>query len=99
MSGPNTGSPAFDAAIREIERLHEEGRKISTYLTECSVKGQIKQNRELIRLRAINADLVAIAKRWAALDGGSWHERYARAMDELRQDTAAVIAKAKGEDK
>lgn len=39
--------------------------------------------------------LLSIAKRWSALDGGSWHvERHAREKDELLDDTRAAIAKA-----
>lgn len=47
------------------------------------------------RLIAAAPDLLSIAKRWAALDGGSWHvERHAKEKGELLKDTAAAIAKA-----
>lgn len=40
-------------------------------------------------------DLLSIAKRWAALDGGSWNvERHAREKSELEADTLAAIRKA-----
>lgn len=43
-------------------------------------------------------DLLSIAKRWAALDGGAWHaERHAREKDELLADTRAAIAKAESQ--
>jgi hypothetical protein len=49
------------------------------------------------RLAAAAPDLLSIAQRWAALDGGSWHvQRYAREREELLADTRAVIAKAEG---
>lgn len=39
--------------------------------------------------------LLSIAKRWAAIDGGSWHpERHAREKAELLADTLAAIAQA-----
>lgn len=42
-------------------------------------------------------DLLSIAKRWIALDGGTWNvERHAREKAELLKDTAAAIAKASG---
>lgn len=45
------------------------------------------------------ADLLNIAKRWAALDGGSWHvERHAREKAELLADTKALISKVEQTD-
>ncbi|MFG1417219.1 hypothetical protein V5F38_05320 [Xanthobacter sp. V0B-10] len=42
-------------------------------------------------------DLLSIAKRWAALDGGAWNvERHAAEKAELLADTKATIAKAEG---
>lgn len=47
------------------------------------------------RLIASAPDLLSIAKRWLALDAGSWHPvRYARERAELLADTQAAIAKA-----
>lgn len=47
------------------------------------------------RLIAAAPDLLSIARRWAALDGGSWHvERHANDKKELLADTNAAIAKA-----
>jgi len=44
-------------------------------------------------------DLLDIAKRWAALDGGSWHiDRHAREKTELLADTKALISKAEASD-
>lgn len=44
---------------------------------------------------ALIEELVSIAKRWAALDGGSWHpERYMQDRNELITDTRSVLAKA-----
>jgi len=41
--------------------------------------------------------LLSIAKRWGALDGGSWNvDRHAREKQELLEDTRAAIAKAEG---
>jgi len=46
-------------------------------------------------LIAATPDLLSIAKRWAALNGGEWHaERHAREKAELLRDTQAAIAKA-----
>lgn len=46
-------------------------------------------------LIAAAPDLLSIARRWAALDGGSWHvERHASDKKELLADTNAAIAKA-----
>ena len=42
-------------------------------------------------------DLLSIAKRWNALDGGAWHpERHANEKERLIVDTRAAIAKAEG---
>jgi hypothetical protein len=50
------------------------------------------------RLIAATPELLSIAERWAALDGGAWHvQRHANEKAELLADTAAVIAKATGE--
>ena len=44
--------------------------------------------------------LLAIAERWAALDGGSWHvQRHANEKAELLAETIAAIAAATGETK
>lgn len=46
-------------------------------------------------LIAAAPDLLSIARRWVALDGGAWHsERYARERTKLLFDTAAAVAKA-----
>lgn len=46
-------------------------------------------------LIATAPDLLSIARRWAALDGGAWHaERHASEKAELLADTLAAIAKA-----
>ncbi|MFG1401990.1 hypothetical protein [Xanthobacter sediminis] len=56
--------------------------------------GQTEANARLI---AAAPDLLSIAKRWSALDGGAWAvERHAREKTELLADTKAVIAKAEG---
>lgn len=48
-------------------------------------------------LIAAAPNLLAIARRWAALDGSSWHvDRHARYKAELLADTGDVIAKATG---
>lgn len=45
------------------------------------------------------AELLNIAKRWAALDGGLWHvERHAREKSELLADTKALISKVEKTD-
>lgn len=47
------------------------------------------------RLIAAAPDLLSIAQRWAAIDGGAWHvERHASEKSELLADTKAAIAKA-----
>jgi hypothetical protein len=49
-------------------------------------------------LIAAAPELLAIAKRWAALDAGAWHqERYAAEKAELLDNTRAAITKATGE--
>lgn len=49
-------------------------------------------------LRALNAEMLAVAKRWRALDGGAWHvDRHAAEKAELLRDTEAAIAKAEGQ--
>jgi hypothetical protein len=46
-------------------------------------------------LIAAAPDLLSIARRWAALDGGAWHvERLAGETAELLADTRTAIAKA-----
>ena len=50
------------------------------------------------RLIAAAPDLLSIAQRWAALDGGAWDiHRHARDKAELLADTRRAIAKATGE--
>lgn len=45
------------------------------------------------------AQLLDIAKRWAALDGGAWHvECHAREKAELLADTGALISKVETTD-
>ena len=49
------------------------------------------------RLIASAPTLLSIAKRWAALDGGSWHlVRHASEKNELLADTGRAIAEAEG---
>ena len=49
-------------------------------------------------ITAAAPDLLSIARRWAAIDGGAWNvERYASERAELMTDTRAVIARATGE--
>jgi hypothetical protein len=49
------------------------------------------------RLIAAAPELLAIAQRWGALDGGAWHvERHAAEKAELLADTRGAIAKATG---
>lgn len=53
---------------------------------------------EIERLRALNGELLALVKRWGALDGGAWNAvRYADDKAELKQDTAALIAECKAD--
>lgn len=53
---------------------------------------------ENARLIAAAPELLSIAQRWAAIDGGAWHvERHAREKAELLAETRAAIAKALGE--
>lgn len=57
------------------------------------------ENTEFV-VRACNAhyQMLDIAKRWAAIDGGAWHvERYEREREELLADTRAAIAAAEAE--
>lgn len=50
------------------------------------------------RLIAAAPELLRLAKRWNALDGGAWHvERYARDKTDLLAATSTVIAKAESE--
>jgi hypothetical protein len=50
------------------------------------------------RLIAAAPDLLSIASRWAAIDGGIWHaERYVGDRAQLMADTQTAIAKATGE--
>lgn len=47
--------------------------------------------------KAVAPDLLSIARRWAALDGGVWNvQRYAIEKAELLADTKAAIAEAEG---
>ncbi len=49
------------------------------------------------RLHDAAQELLSIARRWVALDGGSWHVvRHASDKAQLLADTAAVIAKTEG---
>jgi len=52
------------------------------------------------RLIAAAPDLLSIAQKWAALDGGSWNvARHGREKAELLAETIAAIAAATGETK
>ncbi len=74
------------AAVYRMERLNEHG-----------VSNRIKDGEEdaaNARLIAEAPDLLSIAKRWAALDGGSWQgDRHACEKAELLADTRTAIAK------
>jgi len=55
--------------------------------------------KELQAVRALNAELFHIAKRWAALDRGSWNpQRHALEKAALLADTSLVIDHAEGRD-
>lgn len=48
----------------------------------------------LARARAQRDELLQIARRWSALDGGAWHvQRHASEKAELLADTRAALAK------
>ncbi len=52
-------------------------------------------SRDALPLIIAAPDLLSIARRWAALDGGAWHvERHAAEKQELLADTRAAISKA-----
>lgn len=56
--------------------------------------GEAKANARLI---AAAPELLSLAKRWIALDGGSWNvERHASERFTLRNETRDLIAKAEG---
>lgn len=56
-----------------------------------------KEREANARLIASAPDLLNIARRWAALDGGAWAvERHAREKAELLNDTLVAIDKAEG---
>ena len=72
--------------------VFEGGNCIGICDTDNASTAQYERN---ARLMASAPDLLSIAERWAALDGGAWHvERHAREKRELMEDTRAAIAKA-----
>lgn len=65
---------------------------------DAAKESRARDDRAKRLLIAAAPDLLAIAERWAAIDGGSWNvDRHAAEKAELVADTAAVIAKATGE--
>jgi len=59
--------------------------------------GTESEQRANSRLIAAAPDLLEIAERWAALDGGAWNTaRYDNEKSELMADTHAAIEKATG---
>lgn len=70
--------------------------KFNVYLLDesclCIARDCTEPNARLI---AAAPELLSLAKRWTALDGGDWNvERYAREKEELLAETLEVIAKA-----
>lgn len=83
-------SPNYMGAIATV---HFEGEKPGVYDDNPPMDEAIAN----ARLIAAAPDLLNIARRWAALEGGSWNtERLARETDALLADTVAAIAKATG---
>jgi hypothetical protein len=77
--------------------LHEAG-KPHAYLAMSCVQNDREVEAANARLICAAPDLLSIAKRWAAIDGGAWHiERYEREREELLADTHAAIAAAEAE--
>jgi hypothetical protein len=67
------------------------------YVADCdaSIALPDKERAANARLIAAAPDLLSIAKRWAAIDGGDWHmARYVIERERLLNDTQASIAKA-----
>lgn len=81
--------------LRETWRMARESRdaEVSALMDKADAfeRAAIDNHRRARRA----AELLHIAKRWAALDGGAWHvERHAREKAELLADTKALISKA-----
>ncbi len=101
--GPWSYHPASaDACIDAIERHGQDMNAVYAFNndgeagTVCFLS-DTKIAEANARLIAAAPDLLFIAQRWAAIDGGSWHvERHAREKAELLADTATAIAKATG---
>lgn len=106
--------PDHEITVFVVERVPSEGRaqRHFMYYTTASLSvrevaermacfaGGTKET-EYDNLIAAAPKLLAVARRWAALDAGSWHgswhqERYASEKAELLSDTRAAIARAEG---
>jgi hypothetical protein len=89
--------PTFSDGSKYISRVvGADGNDIRVEWFTLSSGPEAQANAALI-VRAVNshADMLSIARRWAALDGGAWHaERYEQEKAELLADTVAAIAKA-----
>lgn len=73
-----------------------DGNPVCVFGT-CEGSGSLYENSADYSLIAAAPELLSIAKRWAALDGGSWHvDRHAREKAELLADTKALISLAEG---
>lgn len=92
--GPWLGRPDHDPIL--IQGANDVGLSIA-----FACGGGSPRREEFManaRLIAAAPELLSIAERWAALDGGAWHvQRHASEKAELLADTAAAIAKATGE--
>lgn len=78
-----------------IETAHDAKPVAGVHIASMARGGVSEANARLI---AAAPELLSIAERWAALDGGAWHvQRHSNEKAELLADTAVVIAKATGE--
>lgn len=95
--GPWVVGPTDDTVVTHLgaDGLRYEVAAIDGDYNQPEVWPVMEANARLI---AAAPDLLSIARRWAAIDGGAWNvQRYASERAELMADTRAAIAKATGE--
>ncbi len=97
IPGPRHSSTSHGAPGhgREAQVWDADGKALLFFNDDRAIGPEADANEHLI---AAAPDLLFIAQRWAAIDGGSWHvERHAREKAELLADTNTAIAKATGQ--
>lgn len=77
--------------------LHSDSETRICFMATPGSKGDPARITADAHLIVTAPDLLSLVKRWAALDGGSWHpDRHATNKAELLAETRDAIAKAEG---